>query len=57
MSPKPYIIESQSADGEAMQAFWRLDTARAKIAQYLPKDFDPDKELEEARAERYGGID
>ncbi len=57
MPPKSYAAEPQSADGETMQAFWRLDTARAEIAQYLPKDFDPDKELEEARAERYGGID
>ncbi|MCX4340491.1 MAG: hypothetical protein OSJ72_12705 [Lachnospiraceae bacterium] len=42
---------------ESMQAFYRLDTAREEIRQYLPKDFDPDKELEEARAERYGSTD
>lgn len=43
-------------EDEAMQAFHRLDAARAEIGQYLPQDFDPDKELEEARAERYGSI-
>lgn len=42
---------------ESMQAFCRLDAARAEIGQYLPKDFDPDKELEEARVERYGSTD
>ena len=42
---------------EGMQAFYRLDAAREEIRQYLPEDFDPDKELEEARAARYGGTD
>ena len=40
-----------------IQAFKRLDAARTDIKQYLPKDFDPEKELEEARTERYGSID
>ena len=40
-----------------IQAFKRLDAARSDIKQYLPKDFNPEKELEEARAERYGSID
>lgn len=39
-----------------MQAFKRLDAARAEISQYLPYDFGPEIELEEARAERYGSI-
>ena len=39
-----------------MQAFKRLDAARAEISQYLPDDFDPERELEEVRAERYGSI-
>lgn len=38
------------------QAFKELDAARAQIKMYLPDDFDPDKELEEARAERYGNL-
>lgn len=42
---------------ESMQAFYRLDAAREVISQYLPENFDPDKELEEARAERYGSTD
>ena len=41
----------------SMQAFYRLDAARTDIKHYLPKDFNPDKELEEARFERYGDID
>ena len=41
---------------EPMQAFYRLDAARAEIGQYLPEDFDPERELEEARAQRYGDI-
>ena len=39
-----------------MQAFERLNAARAEIKKYLSEDFDADKELEEARAERYGSI-
>lgn len=38
---------------EALQAFHRLCAAQEEIRQYLPEDFDPDRELEEARAERY----
>ena len=51
--PSDEILE----DGRKMQAFRNLDSARAEISQYLPDDFDPEKELEEARAERYAGID
>ncbi len=39
------------------QAFHRLDVACKEIKQYLPDDFDPNKELEEALAERYDSID
>ena len=38
---------------EAIEAFQRLNDAITEIKQYLPKGFDPDKELEEIRAERY----
>ena len=41
----------------SMQAFHRLDTARKEIKKYLPDDFDPSKELEEALAEQYDSID
>lgn len=52
------IATSPSAKEErGMQAFKRLNTARAEIRQYLPDDFDPEKELEEARAARYGSLD
>ncbi|MDE7417789.1 MAG: hypothetical protein K2N44_16045 [Lachnospiraceae bacterium] len=40
-----------------IQAFRRLNIARNEIRQYLPDDFEPEKELEEARAERYGSFD
>ena len=35
---------------EGIQAFHRLSAAREEIERYLPENFDPDKELEEARA-------
>jgi len=40
-----------------MRAFQRLDAARSEIRQYLPDDFDPERELEEVRVERYGSLD
>lgn len=46
-----------NGSGEGMEAFYRLDAAREEIRKYLPDDFDPDRELEEARAERYDGVD
>lgn len=42
---------------QSVQAFERLDAARSEIKQYLPDDFEPERELEEARAERYGNFD
>lgn len=48
---------AQTYESEGIQAFHRMLAAREEIQQYFPKDFDPDKELEEARAERYGSID
>lgn len=41
---------------EGMRAFYRLELARKEIQQYLPENFDPERELEEARAERYGSV-
>ena len=51
--------ETQSFTSEKdkkRQAFQELDAARAQIKMYLPDDFDPDKELEEARTEKYGNL-
>lgn len=45
-----------SGNDEGIQAFRRLDEARKEVWNYLPEGFDPDKELEEARKERYGSI-
>ena len=45
-----------TAQDQKMQAFYRLDAAREEIDRYLPEDFDPDRELEEARAQRYDSI-
>ena len=48
--------ETQSFTSEKdkkRQAFQELDAARAQIKMYLPDDFDPDKELEEARTDKY----
>ena len=44
-------------ESTAIQAFQMLDAARPEVKRYLPDDFDPEKELEEARAERYGSFD
>lgn len=45
-----------SENKESIEAFQRLNAARTEIMKYLPEDFDPDKELEEARVERHGSI-
>ena len=50
------VTVSTVKEDSRMQAFRRLDAARAEISQYLPSDFDSERELEEARAERYGSI-
>lgn len=61
MQPKTYStteMHTKETDSEmCMSAFCRLDAARTDIKHYLPEDFNPDKELEEARFERYGRID
>lgn len=49
---EPLVLSNDS-----MQAFQRLNAARGEIWKYLPIDFDPDRELKEARSERYGSID
>lgn len=46
--------ETETINAQSVQAFERLDAARSEIKQYLPDDFEPERELEEARAERYG---
>ena len=50
--------ETCTEDNEStrLQAFQRLDAARAELKQYLPDDFDPEQELEDARDEKYGSI-
>lgn len=50
-------VQVSHTDEAAWESFKRLDAARTEIKQYLPDDYDPEKELEEARVERYGGID
>ena len=46
--------EQLTSSKDSLRAFQRLDAARGEISKYLPADFDPDRELEEARFERYG---
>ncbi len=43
-------------DVQGIEAFYRLKAAQEEIKQYLPDNFDPEQELEEALAERYGDI-
>ena len=50
------VVKPSVNEDKGMRAFRRLDVAREEIRQYFPDDFDPEKELEEARIERYGGI-
>ena len=57
MPQESYAASGTQANGNAkMRAFMRLGDARTEIKKYLPEDFDPELELEEARAERYGNI-
>lgn len=39
------------------RAFHELDAVRSEAKKYLPDDFDPDKELEEARTDRFSVVD
>ena len=48
--------DNMKEEERKLQAFRNLDAARTEISQYLPDDFDPEKELEAARAERYASI-
>ncbi len=54
VSEEEFQIAKESAE---MQAFMRLDEARKEMKQYFPDDFNPEKELEEARFKRYGSFD
>lgn len=57
MPQESYMASGTQSNGNAkMRAFMRLEDARTEIKKYLPDDFDPERELEEARAERYGNI-
>lgn len=58
MPQKTYEADTYFVNGSiGWQAFKRLDAARSDIKRYFPDDFDLEKELEEARTERYGSID
>jgi hypothetical protein len=57
MPQAAHAAGTQPEEDGSVLAFRRLEAARKEISQYLPKDFDLEKELEEARAERYGDID
>ena len=56
MPQKPPAEAVRQAPDEAMQAFYRLNSACTEIRQFYPNDFDPDKELEDALAERYAAF-
>ncbi len=42
-------ISAEEKEEAGINAFRRLDAARTEIRQYLPKNFDTEKKLEEAR--------
>ena len=58
LMPEPVQEKTEQSlpANESIQAFQRLNAARDEVWKYLPDDFDPDRELEKARAERYGSI-
>lgn len=56
LTPQKTQTDVKIEKDKKMQAFKELDEARIQIKKYLPEDFDPDKELEEARADRYGSL-
>ena len=58
LMPEPVQEKTEQSlpANESIQAFQRLNAARGEVWKYLPDDFDPDRELEKARAERYGSI-
>ena len=56
MPPKIETNTSHNEINEGIEAFYRLKAAQEEIKQYLPDNFDPEQELEEALAERYGDI-
>lgn len=45
--------EHRPTQKERERAFQSLDAARIEIRKYFPADFDPDRELKEARYGRY----
>lgn len=50
MPQEPYAAAAvDNKEDAGICAFRRLDAARTEIRQYLPNNFDPEKELEEAR--------
>ena len=46
----------QPLNKDCLEALGRLNAARAEVWQYLPSDFDPERELMEARSEKYENI-
>lgn len=56
MPQRTQTYPSVNKNDKKMQAFRELNAARDEIKKYLPDDFDPDRELEEARAEKYDRI-
>ena len=48
--------ERQRRAEEKQRAFLRLEETRKRMQKYFPDDFDPERELAEAREERYGRI-
>lgn len=53
MPQETFAVDTHCVDGSmGIQAFRSLDAARLDIKQYFPDGFDPEKELEEAKAER-----
>lgn len=54
LMPSEAVPSSKTEQKDGRAAFERLLVVNEEIRNYLPNDFDPERELEEARIERYG---
>lgn len=52
----PHSDVNKEIISDKMRSYQNLKVELDDIQKYFPKDFDPDKELEEALTEKYGSV-
>ena len=52
----PHSDVNKEVVSDKMRSYHNLKAELDDIQKYFPKDFDPDRELEEALTEKYGGV-